>query len=130
MFVFLQHACLDEFVDELLHGVEGGEEALRCHDEPCMGFGLGRLSFLCRLKCHEIEADHAARKVDLPDAVREEFFFDVCHDGVSDDVLSGLKKNHNNVMRLSAIGTWTDGFPAVGAHGPCGEGAVPKEGRF
>ena len=32
VFVLLEHTSFDELVDELLHGVEGGEEALRRHD--------------------------------------------------------------------------------------------------
>jgi len=35
--VLLQDACLDELVDELLHGVEGGEETLWKHDEARVG---------------------------------------------------------------------------------------------
>ena len=35
----------------------------------------GRLAFFFRLKSHEVETDHAACEVDLPDAVCEDFFF-------------------------------------------------------
>ena len=40
-----------------------------------MGLGDRRLALLGRLKRHEVKADHATRKMDLPDAVREDFFF-------------------------------------------------------
>ena len=76
--VLLQHAGLDELVDELLHGIEGREEALRRHDDAIFGFGGGSLTVFLRLKRDEVEADHAACEMDLADAVRENFFL-VCH---------------------------------------------------
>ena len=77
--ILLQHPSLDKLVDELLHGVEGGEEALRRHDKAGMGFWNGRLAFFGRLKRHEVKADHSTRKMDLPDAVGENFVFVFCH---------------------------------------------------
>ena len=82
VFILLQHASGDEFVNELLHGVEGSEEALWRHDEAGMGFWDGGFASLLRLEAYEIEANHIASEMNLAEAVREDFFF-VCHDEVS-----------------------------------------------
>ena len=77
VFVFLQDAGVEQFVDELLHGIEGGEEALRRHDDADAGAGNGSFSFFFRLECDEVVTDHAAREVNLTNAVCVNFsFFD------------------------------------------------------
>ena len=78
LLIFLEHLGFDQFVDELLHGVERGEEALRRHDDADVALRRRFLAIFIRLKRHEIEADHTAREMDLPDAVCEDFFL-VCH---------------------------------------------------
>ena len=74
-FVLLEHAGFDELVDQLLHRVERGEEALRRHDDAHIALGNGGLAVFFGLKGHEILTHHAAREVDLTDAVRENFSF-------------------------------------------------------
>ncbi len=73
--VFLKNLGFYKFVNELLHGIEGGKEALGRHDDADVALTRGRLAFFFRLKSHEVETDHAACEVDLPDAVCEDFFF-------------------------------------------------------
>ena len=73
-FVLLQNAGIEQFVDELLHGVEGSQESLRRHDDPDIGLGNGCFPFFLGLEGDEVVADHAAREVDLTDAVSENFF--------------------------------------------------------
>ena len=75
--VLLEHARLDQTVDQLLHRVERREETLRGHDDADVALRNGRLAVLFRLERHEIETHHVAREVDLTDAVGENFFFGI-----------------------------------------------------
>ena len=75
LLVFLQNVCFDELVDELLHGVEGCEEAVRGHDHADVALGKRSLAVFGRLEGDEVESDHAAREVNLSNAVRKDFLF-------------------------------------------------------
>ena len=76
--ILLENACFDQLVDELLHRVEGCQKSLWRKNEACACLRRGCLAFLCGLQCHEVQADHAAREVNLANAVSKDFFF-VCH---------------------------------------------------
>ena len=75
LLVFLENFCFDELVDELLHGGEGAEEALGRHDHADRSLGNRSLAVFGRLEGDEVESDHAARKVNLSNAVRKDFLF-------------------------------------------------------
>jgi len=75
LLVFLEYFGLNKLVDELLHGVESGQKSLRRHDDADVALASGRFSVFFGLERHEIEAYHAAREVNLLDAVGENLFF-------------------------------------------------------
>ena len=75
VFVLAEDAGVDELVDQLLHAVESGEEALGRHDDAEAGFRSRRLAVASGLKGDAVKTNHVAGKVDLPNAVDEVFSF-------------------------------------------------------
>ena len=72
--VLRENASFDEFVDELLHAVEHGEERERRHDDSFGRFRLRSFAVASGLEGYEVKADHVASEVDLADAVGIDFF--------------------------------------------------------
>ena len=72
--VLLENAGVDEFVDELLHAVEHGEEALGRHDDSLGRFRFRRVAVGSGLECDKVKTNHVAGKVNLADAVGIDFF--------------------------------------------------------
>ena len=75
VFVLAKDAGGDELVDQLLHAVESGEEALGGHNDSEGRFGSGSLSFGAGLKGDHVETNHVASEVNLTDSVNVKFFF-------------------------------------------------------
>lgn len=73
--VLLENAGFDELVNELLHAVEHGKEALGRHDNAFGRFRLRRGAIGGGLKSDKVEANHVAREVDLTNAISVDFFF-------------------------------------------------------
>ncbi|MBO5763358.1 MAG: hypothetical protein J6R85_05755, partial [Lentisphaeria bacterium] len=73
-FVLLEHAGFDELVDELLHGVEGSQEALGRHDDAFRDFGGGGGTVFAGLQGDKVETNHVTGEMDLTDTVSKDFF--------------------------------------------------------
>ena len=95
--VLLQDAGIEQFVDELLHGVERTEEALRGHDDADIAFGGRRGAVLAGLQGDIVKADHASREMDLTDSVSEDLFL-VCHFFLLLDIVKVVKSDHYNYL--------------------------------
>ena len=75
LFVFAQDTGFDQFVNELLHGVESAQKTLGRHDDTDIALGNRGLTIFCGLQSDEVKANHVSGEVDLTDTVCEDFFF-------------------------------------------------------
>ena len=83
-FILLKDTGLQQLVDQLLHGVESTQESLRRHNDTHITLRCRSFSVFFRLESYKIETNHSTGKMNLTDAISENFFLihsnEISHD--------------------------------------------------